>query len=284
MRFGIYWVVHVTMDSKFLIFLTFLTLGNAFPTTKLKAGYQELDEWSRFKLKHLTKNDNIEVYSGQFEGDIVLTQEQLESLMGKNGIIKETKRWINHTVPYVIKENNFNFEQINYIHKALRQLELVTCLKFVQWTGQQDYLEVAGDIAGCWTYVGRIGNKQTLHLEPSALEVNCFRLATIQHEFMHALGFEHMQSSFDRDDYVEIKWENLWPGTEHNFEKYNSSVVTGFGVPYDYNSVMHYGPLDFSINGLQTIVPRDPNANIGQRTGLSRRDIEKINRMYECPL
>lgn len=141
-----------------------------------------------------------------------------------------------------------------------------------------------GTPTGCWSEVGRISGKQQLNLQLYNIEEGCFRLATIMHEFIHALGFYHMQSTHDRDDYVEIKWDNITPGLEHNFEKYSSSVVSDYDITYDYNSVMHYGPTGFSINGEPTIVPKRENANIGQRVGLSRKDIEKLNRMYECPL
>lgn len=60
------------------------------------------------KLKHLTKADNAEEYSGQFEGDIVLTQAQVQALMTRNGLINKNNRWINNTVPYVIKGDDFS--------------------------------------------------------------------------------------------------------------------------------------------------------------------------------
>lgn len=42
--------------------------------------------------------------------------------------------------------------------------------------------------------------------------VGCFRHATIVHEWMHILGFLHMHSTYNRDDYVDIIEENVAPG------------------------------------------------------------------------
>lgn len=64
-----------------------------------------------------------------------------------------------------------------------------------------------------------------------------------------------MQSAYDRDEYVTIHWEDISPGTEHNFNKYTNSQVTHFNATYDYFSVMHYSAYGFSKNGNPTIVP-----------------------------
>lgn len=87
-----------------------------------------------------------------------------------------------------------------------------------------------------------------------------------------------MQSVTDRDKYVEIKWENIrdcehihyiWGKMEtevvcrigsllahrKNFNAYPTKEVISFGLPYDYDSVMHYGTAAFG-NGLRTIVPK----------------------------
>ncbi|XP_026684649.1 zinc metalloproteinase nas-14-like [Diaphorina citri] len=71
-------------------------------------------------------------------------------------------------------------------------------------------------------------------------------------------------------------------GTERNFKKYPPSEITDFGVGYDFDSVMHYSRKAFSKNGDDTIVPHDPTVEIGQRVGLSEKDILKANRMYKC--
>lgn len=70
---------------------------------------------------------------------------------------------------------------------------------------------------------------------------------------MHALGFFHQQSAANRDDFIQINWDNIRRGREHNFNKYNETTVTDFNIMYDYDSVMHYSAKAFSKNGENTI-------------------------------
>lgn len=51
-------------------------------------------------------------------------------------------------------------------------------------------------------------------------------------------------------------------GAEHNFDKYSSSYIGGFGEQYDYGSVMHYSAYAFSANGEKTIVTEVMNAGV----------------------
>ncbi|RXN38302.1 meprin A subunit beta isoform X1 [Labeo rohita] len=78
---------------------------------------------------------------------------------------------------------------------------------------------------------------------------NCDHLGTLEHVFLHALGFQHEQCRFDRDDYVTIMWNQIKAGEEHNFIIHNDTVASSFGLPYDYGSVMHYSKTDFSKSG-----------------------------------
>ena len=72
---------------------------------------------------------------------------------------------------------------------------------------------------------------------------------------MHAVGFYHQQSTTERDDFVKILWENIESGHEQNFNKYEASKVTSYGIEYDYGSVMHYSEKAFSKNNQSTIEP-----------------------------
>lgn len=66
------------------------------------------------------------------------------------------------------------------------------------------------------------------------------------------------------------------------FEKYSQATTQNLGSNYDYLSIMHYGPAAFTRNGMPTIVPKK-QTTIGQRTGFSETDSQKINILYECP-
>ena len=54
-------------------------------------------------------------------------------------------------------------------------------------------------------------------------------------------------------------------------------------VPYDYDSLMHYGKTTFSKNGSPTIrAIHDPDKRLGRRDGFSPLDVHEINSLYDC--
>ena len=62
--------------------------------------------------------------------------------------------------------------------------------------------------------------------------------------------------------------------------------TTGYGEPYDYNSIMHYSATAFSrtkAEGVYTIVPKKGGVkDIGRKVDLSKTDVAKIKKMYKC--
>ena len=69
-------------------------------------------------------------------------------------------------------------------------------------------------------------------------------------------------------------------GNKKEFEK---QIGTTLGIPYDYQSVMHYPVNAFAINNmLPTMVPKTKGAKIGQKDNLSDLDIVRIMKAYKC--
>ncbi|CRK97806.1 CLUMA_CG011183, isoform D [Clunio marinus] len=255
------------------------------PRAMIKANTPENLE----KLKTLGPNDLAEELSGQYQGDIVMSPEEVaeyeNSRNTKTGLIATRYSWAGGIVPYRIVESDFTLDQVSYIHRGARRMEEVTCLRFVPYDPKvhNDFITVTGSGSGCFSSVGRRGTgEQILNLQPNNLEVGCFRLHTIIHEFMHAVGFYHMQSAAERDEWVEIVWDKIQAGTEGNFAKQSETVVSNYGVDYDYGSVMHYPSVSFSIDGSPTIIPlKDLNGEtMGQRVRMSEKDILRLNSAY----
>jgi hypothetical protein len=236
-----------------------------------------------------TDNGEFAEMGEHFEGDIVMNPRLKKILESDTGLMDFKYRWPNQTVYFRIVDEHFTDEQFQYILESIQVLLDVTCLDFRfandDMVDTVDFIEIRGDGGGCYSEVGRVGGGQVLNLQPYPLEVGCFRKYSIVHEFLHALGFFHMQSASDRDEYVEIVWDKIQEDKKHNFEWYGYNEITHFGVPYDYGSVMHYPRVSFSIDGKsETIIPiKNRTAVIGQRVRLSEGDILKVNRMYGCP-
>lgn len=43
----------------------------------------------------------------------------------------------------------------------------------------------------------------------------CMSIGTVMHEMIHALGFHHEHGRPDRDDHVDILWQNIIPGLQN---------------------------------------------------------------------
>lgn len=74
-------------------------------------------------------------------------------------------------------------------------------------------------------------------------------------------------------------------GMDHNFDKYADDFITDQNTPYDYESIMHYGPYSFNKDPrYPTITAKDPEMTkvLGQYNDFSSLDLLRLNRMYNC--
>uniref|UniRef100_A0A8C4WC69 Metalloendopeptidase n=1 Tax=Gopherus evgoodei TaxID=1825980 RepID=A0A8C4WC69_9SAUR len=165
------------------------------------------------------------------------------------------------------------------ILEVFEMFRLKSCVDFKPYEGESSYIRFQKS-NGCWSMVGDRQTGQNL-----SIGQGCDYKAIVEHELLHAMGFYHEQSRTDRDDYVDIWWDEILPGQSHNFVKYDDMLISDLNTPYDYESVMHYEPLSFNKNeGVPTITAKIPAFNdiIGQRLDFSTVDLERLNRMYNC--
>ncbi|MFK7992760.1 MAG: M12 family metallopeptidase [Granulosicoccus sp.] len=134
---------------------------------------------------------------------------------------------------------------------------------------------VAGEHCASW--VGRRGGVQDVWVAPFC------PAGSVMHEIGHLLGLEHEHTRPDRDQHIQIHWENIEPDKLHNFDVAPpGSRMLG---DYDYDSIMHYGSHNFSSNGSPTISAIDGSArSIGQRISPSEGDLRAIAQLYGSDL
>lgn len=163
----------------------------------------------------------------------------------------------------------------------MRHISERTCINFQWKSNEKDYLMIYSG-KWCTSYVGRVGGEQRVSLQRDESCSN--HIGMIVHELVHALGFHHMQSHADRDNYISVIKDNISPGEQFQFDIVNPLEATNFGTPYDYFSIMHYGTHAFSKNGNPTIVAKIGKFNqfIGQTNKLSLGDLIRIRIMYNC--
>nr|XP_056712818.1 meprin A subunit alpha-like [Euleptes europaea] len=205
-----------------------------------------------------------------FEGDIILPPE-------KNALRNTSYRW-ELPVPYIMG-STLDLNTKGVILQAFEMFRLKSCIDFKPYEGEKSYLQFE-KLDGCWSYVGDFKTGQNV-----SIGERCEYKDTVEHEVLHALGFYHEQSRSDRDDYVNIAWNEVIEGQTHNFNKYDDKFITDLNTPYDYESVMHYGPYSFNKNSsIPTIRAKIPAFNdiIGQSQDMSRIDLQRLNQMYSC--
>ncbi|KAF1376297.1 hypothetical protein PFLUV_G00210040 [Perca fluviatilis] len=205
-----------------------------------------------------------------FEGDILIPA-------GRNAMVDKKYRW-KFPIPYILGDD-LDLNAKGCVHQAFEMYRLKSCIDFKPYEGEKTFIKFEKR-GGCFSSVGDQQNGQILSLGPG-----CDHKAVIEHELLHALGFYHEQSRTDRDDYVDIWLDQVTPGLQHNFNKYNDDYITDQNTAYDYESVMHYRPFSFNKNeSIPTITTKIPEFYniIGQYLDFSKMDVLRLNRMYNC--
>ncbi|CAG0895810.1 unnamed protein product [Darwinula stevensoni] len=228
--------------------------------------------------------DQLMYNEGMLDGDIAGGYIRT-TINGKTAILPDDiyGLWPDAIIYYELHSSAQSIR--NLLNTAIVEYHQHTCIRFVERNGDPsitNYVNIRGDQSGCWSYVGmyKFGSQDLSIQIPG-----CDYKGLLLHELMHAAGFWHEHTRFDRDDYVVILWDNILPGQEHNFETKTLAESQEFGVPYDFESIMHYELDAFSSNGENTLEPygewagTDPG-HVWEQNFFARSDIEELNALY----
>uniref|UniRef100_A0A0N5BN25 Zinc metalloproteinase n=1 Tax=Strongyloides papillosus TaxID=174720 RepID=A0A0N5BN25_STREA len=211
-------------------------------------------------------NDNIESYG----------------IRVKKSILNNMKRKWTFPIHYRIR-GDVNKKTVE---TALEIIQRETCITFketVNFTKGGLYYVNGSSI--CASYVGKVSNDKPQDI---ILGKICNKVTTAIHETCHALGLIHEMTRHDRDSYVNVKYANIQPRVAVNFDSFNLTMASSYGLKYDFGSVMHYDRFAASKNGQFTMEPRNEIylKTIGQSTRFGFNDAKQLNIHYcsdRCP-
>ena len=221
----------------------------------------------------------FEVYDGLVVayGDILLGKPTREDFP-ERGFIEAPPphAWPKNEIAYSFEPNFPNPDRVN---RVLNYFNEYTTIRFVPYNGSQpDSIVFARtSVPLCLSYVGRISGHQPIYLD----DHRC-REREIMHELMHALGFIHEQSRPDRDSFVRINWDRIQEDKQSQFEVAPPVYSDMYkGRPFDYQSVMIYGPTDFAKRTGDTTMESLTGVEIQPSPqGLSPEDLQRLFGLY----
>lgn len=205
-------------------------------------------------------------------GDMVLSDDQMRFLYtdGNNkrlGLASPITRWPNATV-YYEWDNALNESGKKIFTEAMNYIQNVSCVRFKVKDEPSQHFVLIKPGKACSSKVGmRRGRPQHIMFDGDT----CSKGSLI-HEILHSLGFLHMHTANNRDEYIKINWENIRDDAKVNFKQFVAHVSM-FETEYDYDSITHYSDVAFAKDkSIPTITAKNPAPRMGQRKGTSERD------------
>ena len=111
--------------------------------------------------------------------------------------------------------------------------------------------------------------------------------ANVLHVLLHILGVQHEHQRHDRNYFVTVDSQNIFPSHTREYVRHRWSVshVANAGLPYDYATIMHNKANVYAQDPRRPVMlPLVPCAGLvmGQRKVLNPSDVARLNRLYRC--
>lgn len=139
-----------------------------------------------------------------FETLFILGDERENS---RNAMKSPANKWPNGIIPYQFGEEYIERDKAAVLN-AMEIFRKETCIRFIlKRDNHTEYIRFKKSESGCGTRVGYKTEPVDVFLAEACLKST----AAIQHELLHVMGLWHEQSRPDRDEYVDILWDNILP-------------------------------------------------------------------------
>ncbi|KAK3596873.1 hypothetical protein CHS0354_029051 [Potamilus streckersoni] len=185
----------------------------------------------------------------------------------KEGELERHKRTVNNITSQQWRKGIIPFKFDPAIVAAHRSAAQYSMNLWSYWTGYRFYLwnktihadyrlghnatlVFASGSAGCWSYIGRVisAGNQPLY---------CCGVVTCIHELGHTLGLYHEVNNPERGNMIRVNYDQIISDAVNNFNVVSPRASTY--TYYDYTSMMHYGPMTFSLTGQHVLTFLDPD-------------------------
>ncbi|XP_067134268.1 bone morphogenetic protein 1-like [Centruroides vittatus] len=200
--------------------------------------------------------------------------------ISKRIVTKDPKKlWDDAVLPYEIN-GNYSEKYIKMILQSMDMWESNTCIKFVPAEPSHKFRVIFTDVGDCvcCSTLGKVFEKQPIVLHQKV----CYHVRSILHEMGHTIGFYHEQSRPDRDNFINVLYENIDKGKESQYKKLSSGEADTLGFSYDFNSIMHYN--SYTKSGKESMQALNKSISLKESNKkLSKTDIAAANELYKCP-
>jgi hypothetical protein len=249
------------------------------------------------KIEYMGDSILCNYVEGQYivEGDIVLRDDNTGNditlndgkLITRAAIINDKSRlWSQGKVYYFFNTKDDSTKLNSEVQNAMYKITSATNIFFIPVYTQEAFEYIKTRDKGYVIFSASdsvnssfVGNYRP---EPNKIKLVQNDNAAL-HEICHTLGLIHEHSRPDRNNHVNINWNNIKSGKEHNF--YCIPPCPVYKEPsdkLDFGSVMMYNSWAFSKDEIRlaTITKKDGSTFYTQRENLSENDKSVINEKY----